>query len=185
MRGKSHCRLGSYLTVNYMRGISSHKRRAFLIGCIQPDRNPMTYLKGSLRHQWLRGHNYPNTQRYMTRISHRLEKKQRLRLLDYYTLGKLIHYTADAFTYAHNDRFPDDLNAHMKYEAGLQRHFLAYLDAVSIPTPSATLSIMDSIRDFHREYCTLPGNIHTDSQFAFLACCTVASRYSHKVTGQP
>ena len=90
--------------------------QAFLIGCIEPDRNPVTYLKGSIRHQWLRGHNYRNARRFMRRISVRLENKDSWNLYDYYTLGKLIHYTTDAFTYAHNDTFPTALTEHREYE---------------------------------------------------------------------
>ena len=75
MRGKSHTELGNYLIRQYMPDIPSHYKSAFLLGCVQPDRNPATYLKGSLRYQWLRGHNYLNARRFMTRLSLRLEKK--------------------------------------------------------------------------------------------------------------
>ena len=98
MRGKSHRCLGQYLVEKYMPHAPKRYIRAFLIGCIEPDRNPVTYLKGSIRCQWLRGHNYENARRYMRRLSERLERKERLFLIDYYALGKLIHYTVDAFT---------------------------------------------------------------------------------------
>lgn len=57
MRGKSHRCLGQYLVEHYMENIPGRYVKAFLVGCIEPDRNPVTYLKGSLRFQWLRGHN--------------------------------------------------------------------------------------------------------------------------------
>ena len=106
MRGKSHRCLGKYLVQHYMSDTPERYVKAFLLGCIEPDRNPATYLKGSIRCQWLRGHNYRNARRFMRAISARLERKETLKLFDYYTLGKLIHYTTDAFTYAHNDTFP-------------------------------------------------------------------------------
>ena len=106
MRGKSHRCLGKYLVQHYMSDTPERYVKAFLLGCIEPDRNPATYLKGSIRCQWLRGHNYRNARRFMRAISARLERKEKLNLFDYYTLGKLIHYTTDAFTYAHNDTFP-------------------------------------------------------------------------------
>ena len=111
MRGKSHLRIAQYLLDHYMPNIPTRYQRAFRIGCIEPDRNPATYLKGSIRCQWLRGHNYKNARRFMRTISARLEKKERFNLFDYYTMGKLIHYTTDAFTYAHNDTFPVQLKA--------------------------------------------------------------------------
>ena len=88
MRGKSHLIIAQYLLDHYMPDIPKRYQLAFLLGCIEPDRNPATYLKGSLRCQWLRGHNYKNAQRFMTTMAGRLEGRQRLHLYDYYTLGK-------------------------------------------------------------------------------------------------
>ncbi len=173
MRGKSHLCLGNYLIQHYMNDIPGRHKKAFLMGCIEPDRNPVTYLKGSLRHQWLRGHNYLNARRFMRHISWRLEKKEKWNLFDYYTLGKLIHYTTDAFTYAHNDMFTTDLGEHMEYEVALQNHFLAYMEAPPKPELPTSQSIMDAICQYHREYRALPANIHTDTKFALKACCCV------------
>ena len=96
MRGKSHCQLGNYLVNTYFPQISGPYRTAFLLGCIEPDRNPATYLKGSVRAQWLRGHNYENAKHFMGRIARRLEQKKCWNLLDYYTAGQLIHYTGSS-----------------------------------------------------------------------------------------
>lgn len=173
MRGKSHQSLGLRLTREFPENTKKTHIRAFLLGCIEPDRNPLTYLKGSLRSQWLRGHNYENARHYMHRISARLEQKQNWNLLDWYTLGKLIHYTADAFTYAHNNTCPADLEVHREYEVRLQNYFLEFLqgdpqvDAVSAKT------IMETISNYHREYMDLPVDIRTDSRFALNACCCV------------
>ncbi len=173
MRGKSHRCLGHYLVQHYMRHIPARHQKAFLWGCIEPDRNPATYLKGSLRHQWLRGHNYFNARRFMRHLSWRLEQKNQLNLFDYYSLGKLIHYTTDAFTYAHNAHFPADLSEHREYEAALQNHFLEYLQADPQVTPENARSIMEAIYRYHREYCELPADVHTDAKFALTACCCV------------
>lgn len=173
MRGKSHRYLGKYLADRFMTGVPERYVRAFLIGCVEPDRNPVTYLKGSFRCQWLRGHNYRNARRFMRRISWRLEKKDHLKLFDYYTLGKLIHYTADAFTYAHNDTFPTNLSDHREYEAALQDHFLQYLQDDPQVNPQTARTIMEAIHSYHREYCQQPANIRTDSRFALNACCCV------------
>ncbi len=173
MRGKSHVCMGEYLVQHYMEDIPQRYVNAFLLGCIEPDRNPMTYLKGSLRCQWLRGHNYQNARRFMRQISQRLERKENWNLFDYYTLGKLIHYTADAFTYAHNSEFSTDLGEHREYEVALQDHFLAYMKEdpqVNIPVAR---SIMEAICSYHREYIRQPADIRRDAQFALTACCCV------------
>lgn len=173
MRGKSHRSLGRYLAENYMSDAPKRYIQAFLLGCIEPDRNPVTYLKGSIRSQWLRGHNYGNARRYMQRISRRLENKDRLNLLDYYTMGKLIHYTTDAFTYAHNAEFTTNLGDHREYEVALQNHFLQYLRTAPEVSTTGSRSVMEAIRSYHREYIRQSADIHRDSSFALKACCCV------------
>lgn len=173
MRGKSHRLLGQYLVEHYMEDIPKRYQKAFLFGCIEPDRNPATYLKGSIHYQWLRGHNYLNARPFMRHIARRLEAKDRLNLFDYYTLGKLIHYTTDAFTYAHNDMFTTDLGEHREYEAALQNHFLNYIQSDPQVSHENARSIMEAIYRYHKVYCKLPANIHTDAKFALRACCCV------------
>lgn len=176
MRGKSHQHLGRYLADQYMTALPRRYVKAFLIGCVEPDRNPATYLKGSLRRQWLRGHNWGNAQKYMTRLSRRLESRSRLYLLDYYTIGKLIHYTTDAFTSAHNERFGTDLQNHRAYEEALQNHFLDYLSRCPKIRTDAGTPIMDTIRSYHRDYLRRPVSIHTDTRFAIIVCSMVLTR---------
>ena len=173
MRGQSHLCLGRYLAGHYMEDVSRLYVKAFLFGCLEPDRNPLTYLKGSLRCQWLRGHNYPNAHRFMKRISRRLERKRKWNLFDYYTLGKLIHYTTDAFTYAHNTDFPARLRSHMEYEANLQDHFLEYMAKDPPVDPVTARSIMSAISQCHRDYEQSDYSIYNDSRFALTACCCV------------
>ncbi len=173
MRGKSHKTLGIFLANTYLAQAPGRYIRAFLLGCVEPDRNPATYLKGSLRWEFLRGHNYENALRYMTRIARRLERKGTWNILDYYAMGKLIHYTADAFTYAHNACFQAGLSDHRVYEQALQTHFLGYIASRPALPTSVYRSVMDAIRSNHRDYCTQPPGIHTDARYAFHACCCV------------
>jgi len=156
-----------------MDGVPRSYQKAFLFGCIEPDRNPATYLKGSLHHQWLRGHNYRNARPFMRHIARRLESRDQLHLFDYYTLGKLIHYTTDAFTYAHNDMFTTNLGDHREYEVALQNHFLNYIQSNPKVTHENARSIMEAIYSYHKVYYTLPANIHTDAKYALRACCCV------------
>lgn len=173
MRRKSHQHLGRYLADRYMPHVPERYIRAFLIGCVEPDQNPVTYLKGSFRFQWLRGHNYRNARRFMRQISRRLEKKEQLNLLDYYTLGKLVHYTADAFTLAHNDFFSSKLGDHREYEATLQDHFLQYLQEDPEIDPQTASSVMEAIYRYHELYEQQDASIRTDAKFALNACCCV------------
>lgn len=173
MRGKSHLCLAQYLTDHYLTDVPKIYVKAFRIGCIEPDRNPITYLKGSIRCQWLRGHNYRNARHFMRKISFRLEHKDTLNIYDYYTLGKLIHYTTDAFTYAHNASFPTDLSDHKAYEDDLQEYFLDFMSQDPEVDPMVARSIMSAICSYHRDYEQVESNIHNDSRFALAACCCV------------
>ncbi len=182
MRGKSHQSLGLLLIRKFPEETPKCHILAFRLGCIEPDRNPATYLKGSLRCQWLRGHNYENARRYMRRISRRLERKEHWNLFDWYTLGKLIHYTADAFTYAHNNTCPKDLDIHRDYEVRLQNYFLEYLKGDPQVDITQAKTIMEAISRQHREYMALPVSIRTDAKFALRAClCVVAILFTPRI----
>ena len=173
MRGKSHMCLGKYLIHHYMEDTGKFRKKLFLFGCIQPDRNPFTYLKGSLRCRMLCGHNYCNASRLMSRFSNRLQKRKRLNLLDYYTLGKLIHYTADSFTFSHNDTFRGNLFHHWEYEQLLQNHFLVYLNQNRKIDTALSISIMDTIKKYHQEYSRQNPGIPSDCVFSLQACCCI------------
>ena len=176
MRGKSHRDLGKYLAQRYMQHLPKTYVRAFLIGCVEPDRNYATYLKGSLRAQWLRGHNFENSSRFMQRLAARLESKSRLSLFDCYAAGKLIHYTVDAFTYVHNSVFQEPLAQHREYEAALQNYFLNFLSEGSPMRLGSSGTIMDTIRSYHQRYISRPADIRRDSRYAFAVTNLVAGR---------
>lgn len=165
MRAKSHRLLGEALVQQYFTGLPRSYIRMFLAGCVQPDKNPATYLKGSLRQSFLRGHNFSNAKRYMCRILSRLEQPRRWNHLDYYTLGKLIHYTADAFTAAHADRFDGNLLQHRQYECQLHRYFQGHLALHHGKWHCVYPSVMKNICYYHRQYRKLPPSVSTDTDY--------------------
>ena len=142
-------------------------QKAFLFGCIQPDSNPFTYLKGSRTVQWLRGHNYRNAEQLMARMSRRLSEKDRWTLLDYYCLGKLIHYTSDAFTYAHNETFSENIHQHRCYEAKLQRCFKTslYMQRRQEEWEEVEETVMAAIRNTHDLYMEAVRSVRTDVEY--------------------
>ena len=185
MRGKSHHQLGLYLAKHFLAGSPRWCVTAFLLGCTQPDKNPATYLKGSIRCQWLRGHNWGNSQRYIARLAHRLESRRKLRLMDFYTLGKLIHYIADSFTCAHNDHFGLGLREHQKYEQALQQYFLDYLQQRRHLRRGTDGKVAEVIHRFHEEYAALPCNIRTDSRYCVLVSSIAVCMLVAKCTLRP
>ena len=98
MQKRSHKLLASMLLECEHGFCAKRYEWAFLFGSIQPDCNPFTYLKGSRRAYKLRGHNFSNSQLYINRQIQQLQERVRWNTWQYYTLGKLTHYLADAFT---------------------------------------------------------------------------------------
>ena len=171
MKGKSHKRMGQYLAEQYLDQASAAQRLAFRFGCIEPDKNPTTYLKGSLRSELLRGHNFSNAESFLCRLSKKLEQAEKDGLLFYYRLGKLIHYLADAFTWPHNKTFHGSLREHLRYEGQLQHSFLA-ARAWSSPVQPGTGTLFDWIRTEHRRYLTTAPSVENDCHFSMTAVQT-------------
>lgn len=180
MRNKSHAAMGRYLLREYLPGLPRPLARIFLVGCTQPDKNPTTYLKGSLRSQWMRGHNYGNAHRYMVRLIRRLEGKQRFNAWDFYSLGKLMHYTMDAFTLPHNENFPQELRSHRSYEVRLQHCFLGRIHRAKKPE-AVFLPALELIRRSHAQYLRTPGNMDADCAYAFRTCCQLMQILTEKI----
>ena len=76
MQKRSHKLLASTLLKNQHGFAARRFELAFLFGSFQPDCNPLTYLKGSLRAYKFRGHNYSNSSHYIAahiaRLLHRI-----------------------------------------------------------------------------------------------------------------
>ena len=176
MKSCSHRTLGQHLINTYLLDCSAFHRRAFSWGCIQPDKNPTTYLKGSIRSQWLRGHNWDNAKRYIRKTGNQLQARKKLKLLDYYRLGKLIHYTADAFTYSHNRNYLQNLVAHRNYETKLHRELETYLTLLSNDF-SIVLDPQGSVSEFisknHKNYMRHIPCVHNDMDYCVRVCSQV------------
>lgn len=185
MRNKSHALMGQILLHEYLDDLPAIHARVFLLGCTEPDKNPATYIKGSLRSRWMRGHNYSNANRYILRLARRLDQKERFSPWDCYRLGKLIHYCQDAFTFAHDERFPKDLKAHRQYEARLQNYFLDQASRRPIPSCGFRNPPMALILTMHEAYSRLPGSIETDTDYAFRTCCLLTQRLTDGLQSRP
>ena len=112
MQKRSHKLLASMLLESEHGFRAKRYELAFLFGSFQPDCNPLTYLKGSRRARKLRGHNFTKSRLYIESHIKLLQARTRWNIWQYYTLGKLTHYLADAFTNPHNEHYPESLIAH-------------------------------------------------------------------------
>ena len=183
MQKRSHTLLASAL-LRSQEGFDARRfELAFLFGSFQPDCNPFSYLKGSLRARKFGGHNYTNSHDYI--IAH-IERLQRRRtawtMWQYYTLGKLTHYLADAFTYPHNETYPDSLMAHRQYEDELRMYLAEYLQQRTLRSQQFREDLEAAISELHRQYLESRGDLQRDVQYILQAtamlmagCCPSAA----------
>ncbi|MDO5293892.1 MAG: zinc dependent phospholipase C family protein [bacterium] len=123
MKTIDHYKIGKKIAENMSKQTTSFQRKLFLIGCVEPDINLFTYLKGSLHLKKFHGHNYENACKVIKGYVSELNAIDRWSNMYYYKMGKLIHYAADAFTFPHNSQFKESLKAHIEYEDRLHQLF--------------------------------------------------------------
>lgn len=155
MQKRSHLLLASTLLKANPEVPARRFQWAFLLGSFQPDCNPLSYLKGSRRVAWFRGHNFANAQPYVDSRIRRLQNKQRWNLWNYYTLGKLTHYVADAFTFPHNETFSESLAAHHVYERHLRKYFASASFGRTrneICSDTKAPDLISALNALHRQY---------------------------------
>jgi hypothetical protein len=116
MKFKDHKNISFYLVKSQERRIKARNMWALVIGSVIPDITVYTYLRGSLSGKKLKGHNYENTSVVISDLIERISNSHKYGIRRYFELGKLLHYSADSFTYAHNSRFTGTLSEHRAYE---------------------------------------------------------------------
>ena len=116
--------------------LDSLRRRMFLWGCVEPDYNPFTYARGSLKRAFLREHYTENARQHLSRMTRRLKKTGARTPLQGFRLGAALHYLADSFTFSYNCDFPGNLKEHRIYEALLHPVFNGYVREMFSPSHS-------------------------------------------------
>lgn len=158
MQAKDHLLLGDFLLKRHHAKLSRLCRTAFLLGCIEPDINLATYARGSLKYQFMRGHNAENASRHLTRLTRKLQRSRVQTPIQWFRFGAALRYLADSFTYVHNSAFTGNLKAHRHYEQMLHPVFAEYLD-----TGYAMLVFANSA--CHKRYLSEPQSCQTDCRY--------------------
>ncbi|WP_147324403.1 MULTISPECIES: hypothetical protein [unclassified Clostridium] len=65
-------------------------KHALILGSVEPDYNPFTYLHGSLKTEKFRGHNFDNARKCIVCLIHKIETEDMSELKRCYLLSKLI-----------------------------------------------------------------------------------------------
>lgn len=192
MQKRSHKLLASSLLAS-VEGFQARRfELAFLFGSFQPDCNPLTYLKGSIRAYKFRGHNYSNSRFFIERRIRRLQaRRRRWTMWQYYTLGKLTHYLADAFTYPHNEHYPDPLLCHHQYETDLRAYLQEYLTDRTVRRKQFRADVVGAITQLHNYYEQSAADQRMDVQFILeatsllMAGCLPGMALAPAKVGQP
>ena len=142
---------------------------AFLFGSFQPDVNPFSYLKGSVRYHKLKGHNYVNSRQYINAQIRKLQKRSRWTVWQYYTLGKLTHYLADAYTYPHNENYPDSILNHHNYETNLRAFLRGYLAHQYVRRQQARRDLIAALEELHEQYMATRASMYRDASYILKA----------------
>ena len=158
MQTEDHYLLGYFLLEHHQARLRPICQKLFLLGCIEPDWNLITYARGSLRYRFLHGHNAENVRKHLKYLTEKLCKTGVQTPLQWFRFGAALHYLADSFTFAHNDIFAGSLKEHRLYEKLLHAVFIEYLQARHMECFSA-----DEI--CHARYLTQQPSYQTDCRY--------------------
>ena len=126
MQTKDHLALGHFL-LRTTADIGLHRNAGpFLLGCMEPDYNLATYLRGLKDHRAFHGHHAENSFSHIAACIRSVEKRGLCSRWDCFRLGAMLHYVADAFTWPHNTFWTGGLVLSMRLMSGsFTKHFCA------------------------------------------------------------
>lgn len=172
MRTIDHLLLGRYLLARSASPALHRHCHAFLLGCVEPDYNVLSYLRGIRHGEKLRGHNAENSSAFLARCMADFEENGLSSAWDYFRLGTMLHYAADAFTAPHNRFWTGSLLEHRAYEAALHRRFAAMLESAR-PDRLA----YREYAPLHEDYCAETPGMETDFRYILTACASLLEKY--------
>lgn len=174
MKSKSHLILGKYIS-NGLGNLSRMERCAFIAGCVEPDFNYITYLRGSLSKRMLAGHSFENSAAHIKKIISRIQSHDGMSCRDYFRLGTLLHYVVDSFTYAHNIDFPGSLPDHRDYEKQLKESFLKFLERRHARRVYSAKPLYEALSEAHEKYLRQPASPQKDMRYVEKLACLIFS----------
>ena len=163
-------------------------KRAFIIGNIEPDWNPFTYLHGMTQGERFHGHNYENILQVMRKLFNSVQKRELPGIRNYYRLGKLTHYVADAFTYPYNQVFAGSLREHCRYESVLHEKIGDALQKQkNMERNRDSAANFQWIETLHGNYLKEAGSYDIDCRYILKATAMLLKeeRYSARIPARP
>ena len=185
MRKKSHISLAKYIVDSLAEQELVKHRKAFYLGSILPDCKPSFI---TVKHE-MEG-TFPKVQRELEEIVARQQNSEINMRVFYRSLGEVIHYIADYFTFPHNSNYSGSLKDHCIYEKYLKFRLRSYireracvLCAEEGEQLYSVEDILDYIRRNHREYMKEFRSVEEDCEYITRVCLQVLAAMVYLVHG--
>ncbi len=175
MKKKDHLMLASFILDLASSSVLSLHRTAFTTGCIEPDLNVFSYLRGSRKEKKFHGHNAGNCRAHLEKLLEKIERRGLTSGYDCFLLGVTVHYIADSFTAVHNTEILDvDVKTHLEYENRLHEELTEALRKPFIFEQNMlSTSLKDYVNDNHHAYSASAPSEGNDCTYIVKTCCAV------------
>lgn len=175
MKKKDHLMLASFILRLADASVLSLHSTAFTAGCIEPDLNVFSYLRGSLKGKKFHGHNAGNCRTHLEKLLGKIEERGLTSGYDCFLLGVAVHYIADSFTAVHNTDILDvDVKTHLEYENRLHEDLTEALKKPFIfEYGMLNTSLKDYVTDNHHSYSASAPSTKNDCSYIVKTCCAV------------
>jgi len=161
MNTKDHYILAKEIAGSFKNFGGKIRRILFIAGCVAPDINVFTYIKG---------HMFNDRRQFLSRI---LNSEK----ISFYNIGVLIHYISDSFTFPHNSDFRGNMSQHRSYENKLHRFiandFGRFAGKINIPRKS---SLSEMFTLLHDEYTAGKKSYENDCQYIYAVCREITGK---------
>ncbi len=164
MKTETHYKLALMLCDRCFSCLSAAQRKRFILGCVEPDINPFSYLRGFKTHPFF-GHDWPNAKSFIVSSLERLSVGQ----TGSYWFGVLTHYLCDAFTNPHNSGVFGGVRQHTIYEKRLHSFVLQSSNRLGSNIKLTNGSLVDWIVKLHNRYEKTEQSFVTDADFIISA----------------
>ena len=176
MKTETHWKLGLKILKQEMSEMPLKSRMAFAFGCIKPDIDIFSYLRG-FKTKPFYGHNWSNAQKYIIKLTQKAERKS----LSSFGFGLLVHYLCDAFTFTHNECFAGGFKAHAVYEKMLHTSFMEFESKAELFQLNITSKLSNAVENMHLRYTALPNTVFKDIEFINLAVGFAVTAWKNSV----
>ncbi len=140
---------------------------AFEYGCISPDVNPLTYIKG---------HTYAGTASYVRKTLSRIHGKLKTPV-DFFDLGRAVHFIGDYFTFPHTPLFSGTLAEHVSYEKLLHKHIVSEKNEIlaesrlDLSNAGKCIRLLESVQE---KYYKAKNSFENDWNYIRFMCSSIA-----------